>query len=45
MILYIPHKVVDYLTSLYGVKIREELKGKKKRLRLINDAYKFLNRI
>jgi len=44
MALNIPYKIINYLQVYYGIKITQELKKKKKRLRLINNYYKFIQR-
>ena len=44
MVLNVPYKVLSYLHKQYGDIITKELKKKKKRLRLINNYYKFIQR-
>ena len=42
--IYIPYPILPYLKSVYGDGVVEKFKEKKKRLRLLNDRYKFSNR-
>jgi hypothetical protein len=45
MIVYIPYKILGYLQNLYGNTVTNELKKKKKRLRLLYTGfYKFIER-